>query len=204
MQGAKGSSGPKGDKVHFCNISFFVIKWLLIPEVMASCVLQGERGVGLAGPAGRIGPPGLKVRFRFFCDFVSHHMCHSPQTNCGLISGRSRPSWITWSSRATGETWWYWATRSERWNWTVWTSWSTRKCGWCSCWMFFYVNPAAWISHCFWFQGVQGFTGSPGKAGPPGPPGPPGQAVSLYYTVLWGQLGEMLNSVSSVTSQIMF
>lgn len=121
--------------------------------------------------------------FQIFCDFVSHHMCHSPQTNYGLISGWSRPSWITWSSRATGETWWYWATRSERWNWTVWTSWSTRKCGWCSCWMFFYVNPAAWISDCFWFQGVQGFTGSPGKAGPPGPPGPPGQAVSLYYTL---------------------
>lgn len=148
---------------------------------MASCVLQGERGVGLAGPAGQFGPPGLKVRFRFSLILVSHHMCHSPQTNCGLISGRSRSSWITWSSRATGEAWWYWATRSERWNRTVWTSWSTRECGWCSCWIYFYFNPAAWFWDCFWFQGVQGFAGSPGKAGPPGPPGPPGQAVSLYY-----------------------
>lgn len=49
--------------------------------------------------------------------------------------------------------------------------------------MYFYVNPAAWISECFWFQGVQGFAGSPGKTGPPGPPGPPGQVVSVYYTL---------------------
>lgn len=33
---------------------------------MDSCVLQGERGVGLTGPAGRVGPPGLKVCIRFF------------------------------------------------------------------------------------------------------------------------------------------
>lgn len=48
------------------HISFFTLTWLLIPKVTVSCVLQGERGVGLAGPAGQVGPPGLKVRFRLF------------------------------------------------------------------------------------------------------------------------------------------
>lgn len=70
MQGAQGFSGTKGDKVSFWNMSLFVFIWLLIVAVMESCVLQGERGVGLAGPAGRVGPPGLKVHCRYFLNHL--------------------------------------------------------------------------------------------------------------------------------------
>lgn len=29
--------------------------------LMRKPVLQGEKGIGMAGPPGRVGPPGLKV-----------------------------------------------------------------------------------------------------------------------------------------------
>lgn len=34
---------------------------------MAKCVLQGEKGIGLAGPPGRVGPQGLKVSNSMWC-----------------------------------------------------------------------------------------------------------------------------------------
>lgn len=34
--------------------------------VMTKCVLQGEKGIGLAGPPGLVGPQGLKVSNSMF------------------------------------------------------------------------------------------------------------------------------------------
>lgn len=175
--------GPKETRCTFVSYLFLYTNMTSDPWSHGELCVAGREGSWSGRPRWTGRTSRFEGPFQIVFIPVSHHMCHSPQTNCGLISGRSRPSRITWSYRATGEAWCYWATRSERWNRTDRTSWSTRKCGWCSCCMGFHDNPATSISECFWFQGAQGFTGNPGKAGPAGPPGPPGQAVSLYCTL---------------------
>lgn len=55
-------------------VSSVFLKAHLIRAVTSSCVLQGEKGIGLAGPPGRVGPQGLKVSSTGFC--VGHQMCH--------------------------------------------------------------------------------------------------------------------------------
>lgn len=43
---------------------------------MTQCVLQGEKGIGLSGPPGRVGPPGLKVSMQGLCPFESVSAVH--------------------------------------------------------------------------------------------------------------------------------
>lgn len=69
LQGAQGPPGPKGDKVSFGHVflSISLKSNAIHVTVLTKCVLQGEKGIGLAGPPGRVGPQGLKVSNSTWC-----------------------------------------------------------------------------------------------------------------------------------------
>lgn len=61
----RGHRDPQGQREIRCAfiqvVSFVFLKPHWIHAVNLNCVLQGEKGIGLAGPPGRVGPQGLKV-----------------------------------------------------------------------------------------------------------------------------------------------
>lgn len=65
-QGKQGPPGPKADKVGcLLLLFFFSFKFPYHPRGSSDTfVLQGERGIGMLGPAGIVGPQGLKVSKR--------------------------------------------------------------------------------------------------------------------------------------------
>ena len=57
---------------------------------MTKCLLQGEKGIGQAGPPGRNGPQGLKVSNSMRCATVYmmiNKMCHMSKSNSGFTQG---------------------------------------------------------------------------------------------------------------------